>query len=129
MMISYLVNRSPTTAIKLKTPEEYGMVNLLTTLDIRYLGYAHQSEGKLEPRYVKCAFLGYTNGVKGYRVCQKGSNGFKIIISKDVLFNELNMPCLSENDQETGITSKRKNIQIEMVTPLYPKLSKTTQSK
>ena len=56
--------------------------------------YAHQTEGKLEPKSVKCVFLGYPDGVKGYRLWLKENNGFKVIISRDVIFNENNMPCI-----------------------------------
>ncbi|KAL2542873.1 Retrovirus-related Pol polyprotein from transposon TNT 1-94 [Abeliophyllum distichum] len=39
--------------------------------------FAHQNLGKLEPRSKKCVFLGYADGVKGYRLWDKDDHGFK----------------------------------------------------
>ncbi|GKV37057.1 hypothetical protein SLEP1_g45126 [Rubroshorea leprosula] len=53
---SYLVNRSPSTAIGLKTPEELWSASLVDYSQLRIFGcpvYAHVRDGKLEPRAVK----------------------------------------------------------------------------
>ena len=48
------------------------------------LAYACVDNGKLEPKPVKCVFIGYKNGVKGYKLwCPKTR---KIIVSRDVIF-------------------------------------------
>ncbi|GAB2274148.1 hypothetical protein Dimus_039069 [Dionaea muscipula] len=67
------------------------MLNHLKTFGC--LAYAHRNEGKLEPRAVKCIFLGYQEGTKGYRLWEKCTGGFKILISRDVTFNENMFPC------------------------------------
>ncbi|CAA0832957.1 Uncharacterized mitochondrial protein AtMg00820 [Striga hermonthica] len=43
---------------------------------------------------MKCVFLRYPNGVKGYRLWLRSVLGFKVVISRDVVFNESEMPCL-----------------------------------
>ncbi|CAA0816138.1 Unknown protein [Striga hermonthica] len=43
---------------------------------------------------MKCVFLGYSDGVKGYRLWLRSVPGFKVVISRDVVFNESEMPCL-----------------------------------
>ena len=72
-------------------------------LNLNYLrvfvckAYAHQSEGKLDPRSIKCVFVGYQEGTKGYRLWDRQSGGVKIIISRDVIFNENVFPCKTLN--------------------------------
>ena len=71
MTTCYLVNRTPSNAIDFKTPEELWFVkpfNYDYLRIIRCTAYVHQSEEKLEPRSIKCIFLGYPEGVKGYRL-------------------------------------------------------------
>lgn len=48
--------------------------------------YAHVNNGKLEPRSIKCVFLGYKASVKGYKSwCSKN---IKVVINRDVIFDE-----------------------------------------
>ena len=71
MTTCFLVNRTPSSAIDFKTPEEFwsGKPSNYDYLRIfRCTAYVHQSERKLEPRLIKCIFLGYPEGVKGYRL-------------------------------------------------------------
>ena len=91
------MNRSPTTSIELKTPEEVWSGKPADYSNLRVFGcpaYAHVNEGKLEPRSKKCVFVGYPENVKGYKLwCPESS---KFLISRDVIFNESAM--LKAND-------------------------------
>nr|CAD1827360.1 unnamed protein product [Ananas comosus var. bracteatus] len=88
----YLVNRSPSTSIDLKTPKEVWSGHSPSYSDLRIFGcpvYAHVSQEKLKPRSKECKFLGYASGTKGFRLwCPEDK---KIIISRDVKFNETAM--------------------------------------
>ncbi|KAI4311917.1 hypothetical protein MLD38_036781 [Melastoma candidum] len=88
----YLVNTSPSTAIDCKTRQEvwYGTSSDYSSLRIfGFPTYAHVNDGKLEPRAMKCIFLGYAKGVKGYRLwCTENDGTHKFIISRDVTFDE-----------------------------------------
>lgn len=56
--------------------------------------FEYQSEGKLEPRILKCVFLSYDVWVKGYRLWVKETKEYKIIISRNVVLNEDDLSCL-----------------------------------
>lgn len=88
---AYLVNRSPSTTIELKTPEEKWNGKPPDLKHLRVFGYsafAYQKEGKLDSLSIKCVFLGYGDGVKGYRLWSLEPKGSRLIISQDVVFNE-----------------------------------------
>ena len=90
----YLVNRSPSTAIDCKTPFEKWSGKPCDYSNLKVFGcpaYYHVKDGKLEPRARKCIFVGYADGVKGYRLWCQESNSHKFIISRDVTFNEMLM--------------------------------------
>ena len=82
-----MINHSPLVAIEKKTPQEVWSGSPTTYLDLKIFGYptyAHVDNGKLEPRAMKCIFLGYKFGVKGYKLwCPKTK---KLVISRDVIF-------------------------------------------
>ncbi|KAL5569169.1 hypothetical protein UlMin_025744 [Ulmus minor] len=117
MTACYIVNHSPSTAIDLKTPNEMWFGKPKSYSNMRVFGclaYAHQNEGKLEPRTMKCVFLGYPKGTKGYRLWMKDSKGYKVIVSRDVVFKEDVMPCLSDCIAETGAQHEESSDQFEV---------------
>ncbi|KAH9770027.1 Integrase catalytic domain-containing protein [Citrus sinensis] len=90
----YLINICPSTAIEFKTPYEVWSGKLAHYSKLRIFGciaYAHIKQGKLDPRALKCAFLGYPNGTKGYKLWCTDLKPPKCIISRDVTFNESEM--------------------------------------
>ena len=104
MTTAYLISRILSIAIDFKILEELWTGKPANYSFLRVFGcvaYAHQSEGKLEARPLKCISLGYLEGIKGYRLLVRDQPGFKIIISKDVVFNEEDMPCLKTNPTST----------------------------
>ena len=90
----HLINRSPSSALQLKTPQEKWIGK---DADYQYLkvfgctAYVHTKTNKLESRVVKCIFLGYPKGVKGYKLRIETQGKGKSIISRDVTFNEQDM--------------------------------------
>ena len=96
MRAVYLVNLSHSTAINFKSPKYVWIEKVPDYSRLRTFGcaaYAYKTEGKLDRRSVKCVFLGYLNGVKGYRFWVSEKQGYKIIVSRDVIFNKNCMPC------------------------------------
>lgn len=57
----YLINRSPSTPLDLKTPKEVWSGRMANYINLKIFEcsmYVHVSEGKLETRSNKCIFLG-----------------------------------------------------------------------
>ena len=73
--------------------------------------YAHVHNGKLEPRSIKCVFLSYKSGVKGYKLwCPKTK---KVIISRDVIFNETVMLRDSSSRNSCDKKQHKSSTQVE----------------
>ncbi|KAH9666456.1 hypothetical protein KPL70_020645 [Citrus sinensis] len=73
-------------------------------------------KGKLEPRALKCRFLRYPEGVKGYRLWCVDSKPPQCIISRDVTFHEdeiLNRPKSHVNNSESGDETDKVKFQME----------------
>jgi hypothetical protein len=88
----YLINQSLSTAINYKIPEEVWTGHPCDYSNLRIFGcdaYALISKdqlSKLDPRSKKYVFVGYGDGVKGYRLWDP--TAYKLIIRKDVVFDE-----------------------------------------
>ncbi|KAJ4719824.1 Retrovirus-related Pol polyprotein from transposon TNT 1-94 [Melia azedarach] len=85
----YLINRGPHTGINLKTPFEVWSGKSADYSNLRAFGctvYYHVNEGKLEPRAKKGVFVGYGDGVKGYRIWSPSEK--RVILSRNVVFDE-----------------------------------------
>ena len=68
---SYLINRSPSSAINFEIPEERWTSVTPSFKDLRRFGclvFVHTSDGKLNPRAKKGYFTGYPGGVKGFKI-------------------------------------------------------------
>jgi transposase InsO family protein len=88
----YLINRSPSTAIEKKTPMEVWSGSPSDYSQLKVFGctaYAHVNNDKLEPRAAKYIFLGYSSGVKGYKLWNPETK--KSMLSRSVVFNESEM--------------------------------------
>ncbi|GKE68042.1 hypothetical protein Tco_1526114, partial [Tanacetum coccineum] len=68
--------------------------------------------GKLKPIAIKCIFLGYPKGVKGYRLWMLDDVKPKIIIRRDVVFNESLM--YKDTLKGAGATDSKKEVEFEV---------------
>ncbi|KAL4283725.1 hypothetical protein GQ457_16G004320 [Hibiscus cannabinus] len=112
----YLVNRAPSTAIELKTPMEMWTGKPVDYSNLHVFGsivyvYNAQEIPKLDPKSRKCKFLGYANGVKGYRLWDPTAH--KVIISRDVIFAEDKLQRKEENDGIVKEKSEATQIHVE----------------
>ncbi|KAI5682399.1 hypothetical protein M9H77_03627 [Catharanthus roseus] len=67
--------------------------------------YLINRKGKLDPRSKKGVFIGYPSGLKGYKVWLKDESGVRVIVSRDVVFNELDMACLKAKTDPVSFTN------------------------
>ena len=82
------------TTLNFKTLEELWFGHPPDYKNLKVFGcsaYAHVRQDKLKPWAVKCVFLGYLEGVKAYRLWCLEPGRRKCIISRDMVFNELEM--------------------------------------
>lgn len=93
----YCINPCPSTTIGFKTPHEAWSSKKVDYSELKVFGciaYAHIKQDKLEPRALKCIFIGYLEGVKGYKLWCLEPGHKKCLISRDVVFDEHEMEIL-----------------------------------
>jgi hypothetical protein len=89
----YLVNRSPSSALDDTTPHEVWSGKKPSLQHLRVFGcdaYVHvpkENRSKLDNKAEKCIFIGYKDGVKGYKLWNPETK--KTVYSRDVVFREV----------------------------------------
>ncbi|KAH9782190.1 Integrase catalytic domain-containing protein [Citrus sinensis] len=86
-----LVNLNTSSTLDFKTPYEKWCGKPANYSKLKVFGctaYAHANQGKLAPRALKGMFIGYPEGVKGYKIWYTDLSPPKCIVSRDVVFNE-----------------------------------------
>lgn len=113
---AYIINRSPSTAIEFKCPREMWTgkkPEKMSHLRVFGCAWAHVKQDKLKPRALNCLFLGYPEGVKGYRLWCIEPGLEKCIISRDVVFNELEMPLIKTLQATTSTDGGGAELEVE----------------
>ena len=120
----YLINRCPSSAIGFKTPMEMWSGSPANYQNLKIFGctaFAHVKQGKLDPRAIKCVFIGYPEGVKGYKLwcIEKGQH--RSITSRDVTFNEKEFPYKISKDSPVLSQTQDPLVEVELSdsTPNY----------
>jgi transposase InsO family protein len=94
---NYIVNCTPTKALKNITSEEYWTKIKLDVSHFHVFGSIawahihHEKRKALQPKSEKCIFVGYSEDLKGYKLLQSHCN--EIIIRRDVKFDENILAC------------------------------------
>jgi hypothetical protein len=89
----YLVNRSPSSMLDDKTPQEVwtGKKPSLTHLKVfgceAYVHVPKENKSKLDKKAEKCIFIGYKYGLKGYKLWNPETK--KVVYNQDVVFKEM----------------------------------------
>ncbi len=118
-MACFLINRSPRVTLEGKVAEEVWTGNEVDYSSLRVFGcpaYMHVSSderSKLDPKSRQCIFLGYEKGVKGYKLWDPKAN--KVVISRDVVFDEKSMLKSTQSLEEQKPESKDFNKQLVQV--------------
>ncbi|KAL6334097.1 hypothetical protein AAG906_004528 [Vitis piasezkii] len=127
--VVHFISRSSSSALQFKTPLEKWTGKAIDYQHLKVFGctaYVHTKTDKLEPRAVKCIFLGYPKGVKGYKLWIETQGKGKCIISRDVTFNEQDMSKQTPAKDVEG--SDQLQFEVEHET-LQPEKSKEISSK
>ena len=104
----------------MKTPKEVWLGHPPSYDRLRVFGcvaYAYIRQDKLEPRTIKCMFLGYPQGVKRYKLWCLEPGHRRYIISRDVVFNESEMAYKTKSiveDKVVHASSKKDNIEVKL---------------
>jgi hypothetical protein len=110
--LAYLMNRSPTTSLKMKVPQELwsgtklNVSHLSTFGCIAFTHIPYELRKKLDGRSEKCIVFGYSETYKVYKLYNMISK--KQILSKDVKF------------LENQLWSESKNWPMDSQNPLLP---------
>jgi hypothetical protein len=89
----YLVNRSPSSVLDDKTPQELWTIKKPSLTHLKVFGfdaYVHvpkKNMSKLDKKAKKCIFIGYKDGLKGYKIWNPKTK--KLVYSRDVVFIEM----------------------------------------
>lgn len=89
---TYLINRLPSQVLEFKSPYEIlkgrpiDLSHLRVFGCIRFVHIQTSHRDKLDPRVVKCIFMGYSSTKKGYKCFNPITN--KVVVSRDVKFEE-----------------------------------------
>jgi hypothetical protein len=89
----YLVNRSPSSMLDDKNPQEVwtGKEPSLTHLKVfgcdAYVHVPKENMSKMDKKAEKCIFIGYKDGLKGYNLWNPENK--KVVYSRDVVFREI----------------------------------------
>ena len=81
--------------------------------------YAHINQGKLAPRALRGIFIGYQEGVKGYKIWCTYINPPKCIISRDLIFNEKELISKQPVQREYEAEGKAETHQFEVELPIH----------
>ena len=110
----YLINRSPTSALVDKTPMEVWSGHKTSLRHLRVFGceaYAHvpkEKRTKLDKKSVKCIFIRYSYGVKGYTLWDPIAQ--KVFYSRSVIFRETKPSSVTVQPEQ--IEEKKDVIQL-----------------
>ena len=97
MTATYLINRMPSRVLGIKTPYEmvYGKNEFIVPPKVFgctcFVRDHRPSVGKLDPRAVKCIFIGYPYGQNGYKCWSPTEH--RIFVSMDMIFREPEPLC------------------------------------
>ena len=95
-------NRSPTLALVDKTPHEVWSSKKPSIAHLRVFGcdaFMHvpkEKRSKLDNKAEKCIFVGYKDGIKGYKLWNSIKR--KIVYSRDVVFREVKNTFRNEDE-------------------------------